>query len=215
MCAGGSTGSTSSAGSTPSFDFSTTDDLGLRVGSEQGREQLARLRGMTPSGTLTQESIDSQIALQEKRLEAIKAEEYRRGEPARIAQERMNLIASQQEAMAALKKQADDQIQSQQSTVADLQRQRDAGIAEIKSQANAQQAGIREQAAKESQQIGTNAGAVAASLRMLGMNGGKQGPTAAVAGRRGRAATAGRATSASLRMGATGRGVGSGANIAV
>jgi hypothetical protein len=81
----------------------------------------------------------------------------------------------------------------------------------------AQREGVAVLQAQQAQRLGgirASGAAAAESLRILSQSGVKQAPTAPTSGR---PAVAGRAkqTTASLRMGATSRGTGSGANVSV
>jgi hypothetical protein len=132
--------------------------------------------------------------------QAAAAEQQRQNEIARQRQEELNRQAREREAVAA-------QQQAQM-------------LAMEQEQARAQQAQQEQSAAMQQEQelkVGTiraNGQAVSSSLRILAATKGSQAPTAAVAGRKEQGPTA-RSTTASLRMGATGRATGAGTNVAV
>jgi len=189
----------------PSFDFRGFSPLDLRVTSEQGRENLDRLNSQMPvapalnlPGSAAQKDYEAKLAAwqrsvstQQKQLTSIKEEEYRRDAPRRLADERNALIAQQQAEMLAYERQMADQQDRQAEQAAGLQAQHNERVTGIRARGSA----------------------VAQSLQVLGQKG-LQAPTAQMT-KRTNAQQGARTTSASLRMGSTSAGAGSGANISV
>lgn len=110
----------------------------------------------------------------------------------RIAAERQAVIAQQMAEQQQLQKQAAEQSAAQQVKVNELQAQQAERLGSIRASGTA----------------------VTQSLRILSQSGGKQAPTAAVASKP-KAAKGARTSAASLRMGSTSQGTGSGANLSV
>ena len=131
------------------------------------------------------------VEAQARRAEAIQKEIDRRDAPRRLAEERQALIAQQQAEMVAYERQMAEQQAKQEQQAAGLQAQQ-----------NERLAGIR-----------ARGSAVAQSLQVLGQQG-SQAPTAQMT-KRSTPQQGARTTSASLRMGSTSTGAGSGANISV
>jgi hypothetical protein len=112
--------------------------------------------------------------------------------------------------LAAQAAERENSLRIQREQAAQMQQQQTAIMAEQEAQATQLQA-------QQSERLGSirAAGtAVTQSLRILGQSSGKQAPTAAMASKP-KAARGARASTASLRMGSTSQGTGSGANIAV
>lgn len=134
-----------------------------------------------------------------------------REQNARREQERQNQIAAQRQAeLNRLAAEREATAAAQQAQLQVVQQQ-------MAAQTVAQQAKADQLGAQQQERLGgiRAAGtAVTQSLRILGQAGGQQAPTAAVAPRQ-KAQAGARSTTASLRMGATGQGTGSGANVAV
>ena len=163
---------------------------------------------------------------QVRRAEAIQKEVDRRDAPRRLAEERRAFIAQQQAEMqvlqrqyaeqAAVAKQQSEAVQKQhQAQLAETTRQGSAERQRVLEASNAERSRIQAESKKKVQEIGAASGSVSSSLRALAIRGNQpQGPTAQMTGRKQQAAGA-RATTASLRMGATGRGSGAGANLSV
>ena len=163
---------------------------------------------------------------QVRRAEAIQKEVDRRDAPRRLAEERRAFIAQQQAEMQVLQRQYEERAavarqqaeaaQSQHETqLADMARQGSAERQRVLDASNAERSRIQAEAKQKVERIGAASGAVSSSLRALAIRGNQpQGPTAQTAGRKRQAAGA-RATTASLRMGATGSGSGAGANLSV
>lgn len=131
------------------------------------------------------------VEAQARRAEAIQKEIDRRDAPRRLAEERRALIAQQQAEAVKYERQMADQQAQQVAQTEELQAQQAERIGGIRARGQA----------------------VAQSLQILGQQG-SQAPTAAMSRPKARQATA-RSTSASLRMGSTSTGAGSGANISV
>jgi hypothetical protein len=115
-------------------------------------------------------------------------------------QAEMNRLAAERQATAATQQAQLRQMQEQAAAEQGLQQ---AEVDRLRAQQQERLAGL--------QSMGT---AVSQSLRILGSAGSQQAPTAAVAPRQKEQAGA-RSTTASLRMGATSQGRGSGVNVAV
>jgi hypothetical protein len=117
----------------------------------------------------------------------------------------------------ALRKLYADQATAAEQQIAQMQEQavqaQEAMAAQQAQQAQ-NVATLREQQTRRVGEIRAAGQAASRSLRILSQSGGQQGPTAASAGRVPVAGGA-RRTAASLRMGATSRGSGSGANVSV
>lgn len=128
---------------------------------------------------------------QAQRTQELQAEIDRRDAPRRLAEERRALIAQQQAEAVKYERQMADQQAQQVAQTEELQAQQAERIGGIRARGQA----------------------VAQSLQILGQQGSKA-PTAAMSRPKTRQATA-RSTSASLRMGSTSTGAGSGANISV
>jgi hypothetical protein len=126
---------------------------------------------------------------QDQRTNELQKEVDRRDAPRRLADERRALIAQQEAQMAAYEQQLKDQQDAQAKTVADLTAKQAEKVAGIRARGTA----------------------VTQSLQILGRPN-ATAPTAAMTKRAERPKGA-RTTSASLRMGSTSSGVGSGANI--
>ena len=155
------------------------------------------------------------VEAQERRAEAIQKEIERRDAPRRLAEERRALIAQHQVEMADVQRQyaegAEQARKAQESLLAQTTEERQ----RLLEASNTERSRIQAETKQKVQEIGAASGAVSSSLRALATRGNQsQGPTAQTTGRKQQAAGA-RATTASLRMGATGRGSGAGANLSV
>jgi hypothetical protein len=120
------------------------------------------------------------------------AEIQRRADLKAIAQEREQLMAQQVADSQRMQQEMANQAAAQQEKVNTLRIEQDKKLAGINA-------------------AGT---AVTQSLRILGQSSGKQAPTAAMASKP-KAARGARTSTASLRMGSTSQGTGSGANLSV
>lgn len=129
--------------------------------------------------------------MQAQRTTELQKEIDRRDAPRRLAEERRALIAQQEAQMAAYEQQLKDQQAQQAQTVADLTAKQAEKVAGIRARGTA----------------------VTQSLQILGRPKGTA-PTAAMT-KRNEQPKGARTTSASLRMGSTSTGAGSGANISV
>ena len=117
---------------------------------------------------------------------------------------------------AAVARQQVEAAQRQhQAQLADAARQGSAEQQRVLEASAAERSRIETEAKQKVEQVGAASGSVSSALRALAIRGNQpQAPTAQTAGRKQQAAGA-RATTASLRMGATSRGSGAGANLSV
>jgi hypothetical protein len=130
---------------------------------------------------------------------AARAEQERQNQIARQRQEELNRLAAERQAMAAQQQAQMQQMTAQQLAAETAQKQQTADL----------------QAQQQERLGGINARgqAVTQSLRILAQQG-SQAPTAQATGRAA-GVTGAKQTTAGLRIGSTGRGTGSGANVAV
>lgn len=134
-----------------------------------------------------------------------------------VSASRIAKAQAEQDRRRALEKLYADQAAAAQQQVAQMQQQAiqaQETMAAQRVQQTQEVATLREQQAQRVGGIRAAGQAASQSLRILSQSGGQQGPTAASTGRVPVAGGA-RRTAASLRMGATSRGPGSGANVSV
>jgi hypothetical protein len=139
-----------------------------------------------------------------RQQDAVNAEAKRKqDELNRIAAERAATAATQEARQRELEGQLSDDIRRQNAQAADARDRQQAAIAEMNRRQEENLAKVR-----------ATGQALRGSMMVLSQQGGTQAPTAQ-ADKSKKQATGARSTTASLRMGATGSGSGSGANLSV
>jgi hypothetical protein len=171
-------------------------------------------------------SAQAEIGRRQQIKDQLAAQAAERQQIIKQQQAEMQRLQGESTAAAIARQQEADRLQGLHSAqLAQMQGDSKAQIDAINAQTQQQQAGIQAEAVQRqasikaeaertSGVIGNNASAVAGSLRILAAQPKTQAPTAVMTPRQ-RQRVGARSTTASLRMGSTSQGTGSGANIAV
>lgn len=150
-----------------------------------------------------------------RQQDALNAEAKRRqAELDRIAADRQSAAAAQQAQIAAMQQQMQQQVAAQQAAARAAEERKAQGFAQAQAE---QQQKLTQMRAEQEQRMGgirATGSALRSSMQILSQQGGKQAPTAQLDRKKNKAVGA-RSTSAALRMGSTGSGSGSGANLSV